>query len=79
MKFLNKKQLMIAIPIWIIMGAFIYYIPVQNIISLQEHQYDCKTNAEFLQLENGTMIPCKNPNQNFLDIHNNTSFNRTGG
>lgn len=80
--FLNKKQLTVAIPIWIVLGAFIYFVPVQNMISLQEHKYDCKTNAEFLQLENGTMIPCKNHNLDNMMPRiysklNNTSFNMT--
>ena len=82
MALLSKKQLMIAIPCWVALGLYIYFVPVQNIISLQEHKYDCHTNAEFLQLENGTIIPCKNNSLNnlVLDIHsNNTSFNRTNG
>lgn len=79
MALLNKKQLMIAIPCWVVLGAFIYFIPVQNIMSLQEHKYDCKTNAEFLQLENGTLIPCKK-NGLAIEFHpkaNHTDFNTT--
>lgn len=77
--FLNKKQLMVAIPIWIVLGAYVYLVPIHNIQYLDEHKYDCKTNAEFLQLENGTRIPCKN--HSFAsEIHlNNTSFNSTNG
>lgn len=82
--FLKRKQLMVAIPIWIVLGAFVYFVPVQNMISLQEHKYDCKTNATYLQLENGTMIPCKNHSLDDMNIKinaklNNTSFNSTKG
>lgn len=73
--FLNKKQLMVAIPIWIVLGAFIYFVPVQNMIQLQEHKYDCKTDVMFLQLENGTRIPCHNHSLDNLTL--NTTFNST--
>ena len=58
--FLSKRLILVSIPIIVITAAIIYMIPVQNIMSIQEHKYDCKTNAMYLQLENGTMIPCKN-------------------
>jgi hypothetical protein len=80
MALLNRRTLMIAIPCWIALGAFIIFVPVQNIINLQEHKYDCRSNAEFLQLENGTLIPCKNHSLSDMlsGINiNNTSFNST--
>ena len=81
MPLLSKKALMIAIPCWIALGMYIYLVPVQNIIYLQEHKYDCKTDAEFLQLENGTLIPCKNFHMSdMIKIpSNSTTFNSTKG
>lgn len=71
---LNKKQIIVAIPIFIVMAGLIYYIPVQNLIHIQEHKYDCiNPNSQFLQLENGTIIPCKN-NKILNDY---ISFNKT--
>ena len=77
MPLLSKRALLIAIPIWIVLGAYIYFVPVHNIYEIQKHQYDCKSKADFLQLENGTIIPCHNhPTSEFFKGIK-TSFNST--